>query len=111
MTDCIFCAIVADNRRAKVIWQDDEYLAFEDIHPQAPSHFLVIPKTHIETILKADEKILGRLMAIAMEQAKGKGLDKQGFRTVVNCGRHAGQSVYHLHVHVLGGRWFSWPPG
>ncbi len=111
MRPCVFCDLVKDKSKAKVIYEDDRYLAFEDLYPQAPSHFLVIPKAHIETILDADETTLGRLMAISVEQAKSKGLDKNGFRTVINCKRHGGQSVYHLHVHVLGGRWFSWPPG
>jgi histidine triad (HIT) family protein len=108
---CIFCEIVRDPKKARVIFADDDYMAFEDAHPQAPSHFLVIPKKHIDTLLEADKSTLGDLMSIAVEEARKKGLDAAGFRTVVNCKRHAGQSVYHLHVHVLGGRWFTWPPG
>ncbi len=111
MKPCIFCDIVNDKSKAKVIYEDNEFLAFEDLHPQAPSHFLVIPKSHIETILDADERTLGRLLSISVQEAKKKGLDKDGFRTVINCKRHAGQSIYHLHSHILGGRWFSWPPG
>jgi histidine triad (HIT) family protein len=111
MTHCIFCDIVKDKSKAKIIFEDDEFLAFEDTHPQAPVHFLVIPKKHIETILNADEPTLGRLLAVAAQEAKRKGIDKDGFRTIINCNRHAGQSIYHLHAHVMGGRWFSWPPG
>jgi histidine triad (HIT) family protein len=111
MKSCIFCEIVKDKSKAKIIFEDDQYLAFEDTHPQAPVHFLVIPKQHIETILDADKHTLGRLMAISAQEAKNKGLADNGFRTVINCKRHGGQTVYHLHVHVMGGRWFSWPPG
>jgi histidine triad (HIT) family protein len=108
---CIFCDIISKKLKAQIIYEDDEFLAFEDTHPQAPVHFLVIPKAHIETILVANEQTLGRLLTIAAQEAKNKGLEADGFRTVINCNRHGGQTVYHLHVHVLGGRWFSWPPG
>jgi histidine triad (HIT) family protein len=108
---CIFCEIAAGRTPAQILYEDENCLAFEDIHPQAPIHFLVIPKRHIETILDADADTLGNLMAIASRQAGKMGLAADGFRTVINCGRHAGQSVNHLHAHVLGGRWFSWPPG
>ncbi|OGC94832.1 MAG: histidine triad nucleotide-binding protein [candidate division Zixibacteria bacterium RBG_16_53_22] len=111
MPNCIFCAIVNDHRQAKILYEDTDYLAFEDLHPQAPAHFLVIPKRHIETILDADKETLGNLIHIGVRVARKMGLDKNGFRTVINCKRHAGQSVDHLHVHVMGGRWFSWPPG
>ncbi len=111
MTRCIFCDIVKDHSKAKIIFEDDQFLAFEDTHPQAPVHFLIIPKKHIETILDADEPTLGRLLVVAAGEAKRKGLEKDGFRTVINCNRHAGQSIFHLHAHVMGGRWFSWPPG
>jgi len=111
MNDCIFCEIVKNPIKAQVIYEDDDFLAFEDLHPQAPAHFLIIPKAHLDTILDADERTLGRLLAIGVEEAKKKGLDKGGFRTVINCKRHAGQSVGHLHVHIMGGRWFTWPPG
>jgi histidine triad (HIT) family protein len=111
MIECIFCKIVQKKAPAKIIYEDDDCLAFEDAHPQAPVHFLVIPKKHIETILDADENNLGKLTHIAAVLAKEKGLAKDGFRTVINCNRHAGQTVYHIHVHVLGGRWFTWPPG
>jgi histidine triad (HIT) family protein len=111
MRDCIFCRIASRNLKAEVLYEDESCLAFEDINPQAPVHFLVIPKKHIASNLDADEKILGTLLFRAARLAESKGLDKDGFRTVVNCRRHAGQSVDHLHVHVLGGRWFTWPPG
>jgi len=111
MIECVFCKIVQKKAPAKILYEDDEYLAFEDAHPQAPVHFLVIPKKHVETVLDADEETLGKLTGLGAKLAKEKGITKDGFRTVINCNRHAGQSVYHIHVHVLGGRWFTWPPG
>lgn len=111
MTTCAFCQIVNNKKGSRVIHEDDAFLAFEDIHPQAPVHFLVIPKKHIDTLLDADAETIGKMMHIAARIADQKGLASNGFRTVVNCGRHGGQSVYHLHVHVMGGRWFTWPPG
>ena len=111
MSDCLFCKIASVERKARVLHEDDDCIAFEDINPQAPVHFLVIPRKHIETVLDGDESMLGKLLFTAARVAESKGLRENGFRTVVNCGRHAGQSVNHLHVHVMGGRWFSWPPG
>jgi histidine triad (HIT) family protein len=111
MTNCIFCSIVKDTKRAQVIYEDENYLAIEDINPQAPTHFLVIPKKHVETILDADIDMLGNLIHFGVQAAYNKGLAENGFRTIINCGRHAGQSVNHLHIHILGGRWFTWPPG
>ncbi len=111
MKPCIFCEIAQNKLKAQILYEDDQFVAFEDTHPQAPTHFLVIPKEHIETILDTSEQTLGRMMAIAVQVAKRKGLDADGFRTVINCKRHGGQTVYHLHAHVMGGRWFSWPPG
>ena len=111
MTKCLFCDIALKKGNAKIIYEDDEFLAFEDIHPQAPVHFLVIPIRHIETLLDADEATMGKMLSIATCLAEKKDLVANGFRTVINCKRHGGQSVYHLHVHVMGGRWFTWPPG
>lgn len=111
MSDCIFCNIAGGEHSARILHEDDDCMAFEDINPQAPVHFLVIPKKHIETVLDGDESILGKLLFTAARIAEGKDLGENGFRTVVNCRRHAGQTVDHLHVHVLGGRWFTWPPG
>jgi histidine triad (HIT) family protein len=111
MKTCIFCDIASRKTASRVIFEDDAYLAFEDIHPQAPVHFLVVPKKHIDTHLEADADILGKMMYIAARVAEQKGLAADGFRTIVNCKRHGGQTVYHLHAHVMGGRWFTWPPG
>ena len=111
MSECVFCRIVEKTLAAKLIHEDDYTMAFEDSDPQATVHFLVIPKQHIENILEADPDILGELMSVAAKLAANKGIADLGFRTVINCGRHAGQTVDHLHVHVLGGRQFAWPPG
>ena len=111
MKSCLFCDIANKRAKAEIIYEDDQFLAFEDIRPQAPVHFLVIPKKHIETLLDADETTMGKMLAIAARLAEKKNLADNGFRTVINCGRHGGQSVYHLHVHIMGGRWFTWPPG
>lgn len=114
MSDCIFCKIAAGAMPAKIVHQDDQVLAFHDIHPQAPTHILVIPKKHIATLLDAtpeDAPILGKLQLAAVELARQFGLARDGFRLVTNCLEGAGQSVFHLHLHLLGGRRMGWPPG
>jgi histidine triad (HIT) family protein len=114
MTDCIFCSIIAGKAKGKIVYEDDRVVAIEDIRPQAPVHLLVIPRAHIVSLndVKAeDEWLLGRLFAIAARLAKERGLESKGYRTVINNGAWAGQSVAHLHVHVMGGRVFHWPPG
>ena len=108
---CPFCNIIAGEVKSPVIYEDNDCLAIDDINPQAPVHFLVIPKKHLSTLLDADEKLMGRLLFIARQLAEKKGIAHNGFRTVINCNKHGGQTVYHLHIHVLGGRWFTWPPG
>ncbi|MHB1938983.1 MAG: histidine triad nucleotide-binding protein [Acidobacteriaceae bacterium] len=110
--NCLFCKIVAGEITAKKIFEDDVSIAFADIHPQAPTHFLVIPKKHIDSLAHAsseDKALLGHLTLVATELAK-KSLTK-GFRIVVNTGEEGGQTVDHLHLHVLGGRAMHWPPG
>ena len=112
--DCLFCRIVERDIPAKVVYDDADALAFEDLNPQAPTHILVIPRKHLVSLAGAareDEKLLGRLHTIAAELARDRGLDKTGYRTVINNGTGAGQSVFHIHVHLLGGRAFHWPPG
>ena len=111
MCNCIFCQIAKHQKKADIIYEDDTILAFRDIHPQAPIHILLIPKEHIPTIEEASPEILGKLLSKAAELAKKEGISAKGYRTVINCRDQAGQSVYHLHVHLLGGRWFHWPPG
>jgi histidine triad (HIT) family protein len=111
MKDCLFCKIANGEKPAKKVYEDDEIFAFHDINPQAPTHILLIPKQHLETIEDASPEMLGKLVAKASEIARDIGISEKGYRTVINCRDHAGQSVYHLHVHLLGGRWFHWPPG
>ncbi len=110
--DCLFCKIFEGKIPADVVYKDDEIMAFRDIHPQAPIHVLLIPKKHIETISDVDEKeidILGKLVVAAKKVAEKEGL--KSYRLVFNCGADAGQEVSHIHLHLLGGRKFSWPPG
>jgi histidine triad (HIT) family protein len=109
---CIFCQIVKKEIPASIVYEDDHVLAFNDIAPQAPVHILVIPKVHIDCLAAVrDHSIFAGLMEIVNKVATEKGIDKSGFRTVINNGRAAGMAVDHLHIHVLGGRGFSWPPG
>lgn len=111
MIGCIFCKIIERQAPADIIFEDDIMIAINDIHPQAPTHILVMPKQHIPTVEDASAEIIGGLIAQGTRLARKAGISKKGYRTVINCRRHAGQSVDHLHVHILGGRWFSWPPG
>ena len=112
--DCIFCKIIRGEILSGKIFEDDEILAFHDIQPAAPVHFLVIPKRHIENIMEtteADSLLLGKMLFKAQELAKELGCEEKGLRLVNNCKSHGGQSVDHLHFHVLGGRKLIWPPG
>ncbi|MCA9472598.1 MAG: histidine triad nucleotide-binding protein [Nitrospirales bacterium] len=114
MNDCIFCKIVDGSISSAKLYEDDDCLAFEDLNPQAPVHALVIPKKHLVALSDAeetDQALLGKLMLACVRVAKDKGLETNGYRVVTNIGREAGQTVFHLHVHVLGGRRFQWPPG
>lgn len=110
---CLFCEIVAGRIPSKQAYQDDQLLAFHDINPQAPTHVLVIPKRHVaslDAMVAEDAALLGALMLAAKQVAASAGL-AGGYRVVTNCGADAGQSVSHMHLHVLGGRPMSWPPG
>src|SRR5215207_5460461 len=113
MTDCLFCKIVAGDIPAKVVKRSADAVAFHDVDPKAPVHVLVIPTRHVAAVRDAkgadSERLLGRLLAFSAEVASEQGLDADGYRIVTNTGRNAGQSVDHLHVHVLGGRKLSWP--
>ena len=112
--DCIFCRIVDRQAPAKIVFEDETSVAFEDLNPQAPVHLLVVPRRHLPSLKEAtaeDEPLLGHLFTVAANQARERGLETKAYRTVINNGSGAGQSVFHLHVHVLGGRVFRWPPG
>ncbi len=112
MTDCIFCKIIAKEIPASIVYEDDKVLAFNDINPQAPTHILIIPRQHIATLLNLkDHSILADIFKIVNKLARERGIDKSGFRTVINTGKEAGMAVNHLHIHLLGGRDLNWPPG
>jgi len=112
--DCLFCSIVAGDIPADVIYESDAAIAFRDINPQAPTHVLIIPRKHIATIndLEAgDKEIVGSMYMAAREIAQQEGIDVAGYRAVMNCNEGAGQTVFHIHLHLLGGRSLGWPPG
>jgi len=114
MAECLFCRIAAGEIRATVIYQDELVVAFRDINPQAPTHMLLIPRKHIASLsdLSADDDaIIGHLVRISAQIAESEGVATRGYRLVANCGREAGQSVDHVHFHLLGGRAMDWPPG
>ena len=114
MTDCLFCKMVAGEIKPDIVYETDEVLAFRDIRPQAKTHILIIPKAHIPTLddLPAEAIGLGdALFRAVQEVSRREGLSQGGYRTVINCKDDGGQEVYHLHLHVLGGRRLSWPPG
>lgn len=110
--ECVFCGIVAGSVPAKLLHQDERCVAFHDLNPAAPLHVLVVPREHIDSLAKAtDEELTGHLFHVAARIAKAHGHAEGGYRVVTNIGRDGGQSVRHLHVHLLAGRRFSWPPG
>jgi histidine triad (HIT) family protein len=114
MTDCLFCKMVNGQIKPAVVYEDEDVLAFRDVNPQAPTHVLIIPKRHIPTVNDLDEgnaHLLGRMILAAKLVAADAGIAERGYRTVLNCNPEAGQSVYHIHLHVLGGRPMRWPPG
>ncbi len=112
--DCLFCKIVAHEIPASIVYEDERLVAFNDINPQAPMHVLLVPKAHIATLndlSAADDRIVGELVRRAAAIAKDRGISAGGYRTVFNTNREAGQTVFHIHLHLLGGRSFHWPPG
>ena len=112
--ECLFCKIVKKDIPSQIEYEDDEVFAFGDVNPQAPLHLLVIPKRHIakvENLGDSDAELIGRLVIIARKLAKEKNVEKNSFRLVLNNGAMAGQSVFHIHLHLLGGRKMTWPPG
>ncbi|HET6313095.1 MAG TPA: histidine triad nucleotide-binding protein [Chloroflexia bacterium] len=111
---CVFCKLAKGQLRADIVYEDNTVLAFKDIHPQAPVHVLVIPREHITALWEVDEshiQVLGRLILAANDVADRLGVQETGYRIVINTGTEAGQTVDHVHLHVLGGRKLSWPPG
>lgn len=111
--NCLFCRIVAGEIPARLLFEDDELIAFADIAPQAPVHLLIVPKRHVPHLFAAggEEALLGRMVTTATDLARRADLENAGFRLVMNCLAGAGQSVFHLHLHLLGGRPLAWPPG
>jgi histidine triad (HIT) family protein len=112
--ECLFCKMVSGEIKPNTVYEDDEVLAFKDINPQGPVHVLVIPKKHIATLNdlnQQDEILVGKLITAAARIAKESGVAGSGYRTVINCNADAGQSVFHIHLHLLGGRVMRWPPG
>ncbi len=112
MSDCLFCKMVAGEIKPDIVYEDESVLAFRDINPQAPVHLLGIPKIHIKSLNELDDsQLAGKLLQTAAKLARKEGLDDEGYRTVINCNVNGGQEVYHLHLHILGGRKMVWPPG
>ena len=114
MDDCIFCKIAAGDIPADKVYEDETVVAFRDLNPQAPTHILVVPRRHIATLndLSADdESLVGHMVAVAGETAAQEGFAETGYRTVMNCNEAGGQTVFHIHLHLLGGRAMHWPPG
>ncbi len=112
--DCLFCSIADGEKDADLVYEDDQIIAFHDINPQAPTHLLIVPREHIETIDDLEDHhrdLAGSLILRARRLAREYDLETEGYRLVFNCQEGAGQSVWHIHLHLLGGRSFSWPPG
>ena len=112
--DCLFCKISSGSIPSEKIYETDTLIAFNDINPQAPTHILIVPRAHHSTLLDIednDHEVMGSIISVANQLATERGLDKSGYRLVVNCGEGAGQSVFHIHFHLLGGRPLQWPPG
>ncbi len=114
MSECLFCGVIKGDIKGDIVYQDGSVVAFRDINPKAPVHILIVPRKHMETLLdleQGDKQFIGDIFYVASQLARDQGIAKDGFRVVLNCGPGAGQSVYHIHFHLLGGRPLSWPPG
>jgi len=112
--NCLFCRIIKGEIPSQIVYESPEILGFRDINPQAPTHILLVPRQHIATtndLEDAHAEIIGKLVLVARDLAKKEGISEAGYRLVFNCNRNAGQAVFHIHLHLLGGRVFSWPPG
>ena len=114
MNHCLFCGIIEGTVKGEIVYQDDSVVAFKDITPRAPVHLLIVPRKHIATVSDiepADGAVVGAIFFVAAKLARERGIAESGYRIVVNCGADAGQTVFHLHYHLLGGRHMGWPPG
>lgn len=112
MSECIFCNIIEKKLEADWVYEDEDIVAFRDVNPQAPFHFLVVPRRHLKTLNEVEESgLLGNMMLVAARVAREHGFADKGYRVVVNCNEDGGQTVFHVHFHVLGGRRMTWPPG
>ena len=114
MSDCLFCKIIAGDIPSAKVFENDHIVAFRDIQPQAPTHILIIPRKHIPTtndLTIADQSLIGEMVTVAKDIASSEGLSEAGYRLVFNCNKDGGQAVYHIHLHLLGGRKLKWPPG
>jgi histidine triad (HIT) family protein len=112
MADCLFCRIVRKEIPANLVYESDDCIAFRDIDPKAPVHVLVVPREHVTSLNDAkDPALVGRLALVAADIARQEGIAESGYRTVINTNRDAGQTVFHIHLHLLGGRGLAWPPG
>jgi histidine triad (HIT) family protein len=114
MSDCLFCKIASGAIPANILYQDETVVAFDDLHPQAPQHKIIIPRKHIATLndmVEEDKEVLGHMAHTAVNLAKKLNIDSQGYRLVMNCNAQGGQTVFHIHAHLIGGRQMVWPPG
>lgn len=114
MTDCLFCGMINGEIPSELIYDDKEIIAFKDINPQSPNHILIVPRRHINSLSEmeeVDKDLAGRLLFTARKIAQDQGISDKGYRVVINNGQNGGQTVFHLHLHLLGGRPLAWPPG
>ena len=112
--DCLFCKITSGKMDTELVYEDEKVVAFEDLNPQAPTHLLIVPKKHIPTLVELEEEdyeLVGHIYRVANKLARKEEVDEDGFRIVANCRDNGGQTVYHIHFHLLGGRRLQWPPG